>query len=178
MAPVTILLLLATYLCSYTLFVSGSARLPMVAGWDHLVPRWFGHLHPRRRTPVNSILFVGGVALVASIAVLIGVGEQEAFAQLQIWTFGFYGLAYLIMFAIPLFSREELGLRPGFGLRIAAVSGLLVTLIFLLLSVFPIVSLESNWRYTAKTVAVIVGANLIGVMLYALGRRKQAVRPV
>jgi amino acid transporter len=94
-APLAILLLLANYLCSYTLYVSGSTRLPMVAGWDHLVPQWFGRLDAKYRTPTNSILFVGGVALAASIAVLIGVGEQEAFAQLQTWTWGFCGLAYL-----------------------------------------------------------------------------------
>jgi len=172
-APVAILLLLANYLCSYTLYVSGSARLPMVAGWDHLVPRWFAHLHAKHRTPVNSILFVGVVALAASIGVLIGVGEQEAFAQLQIWTWGFYGLGYLVMFAIPLFSRKELGIRPAPGLRIAAVSGFLVTLLFVVLSVSPIISVESGWGYTVKTVAVIVGANVVGVTLYRLGHRQR-----
>jgi amino acid transporter len=172
-APVAILLLLANYLCSYTLYVSGSARLPMVAGWDHLVPRWFVCLHAKHRTPVNSILFVGGVALAASIAVLIGVSQQEAFAQLQIWTWGFYGLGYLVMFAIPLCARKELGIRPALGLRIASVSGLLVTLLFVLLSVSPIISVESGWEYTTKTVAVIVGANLVGGVLYSLGRRRR-----
>lgn len=172
-APVAILLLLANYLCSYTLYVNGSARLPMVAGWDHLVPRWFGRLHAKHRTPVNSILFVGGVALAGSIAVLIGVGEQEAFAQLQIWVWGFYGLGYLVMFAIPLISRKKLRIRPALGLRIAAVSGFLVTLLFVVLSVSPIISVASGWEYTVKTVAVIVGANLVGVTLYGLGHKKR-----
>jgi amino acid transporter len=173
-APLAILLLLANYLCSYAFYVSGSARLPMVAGWDHLVPQWFGRLHARYKTPANSILFVGAVALIASILVLIGVGEQEAFAQLQTWTWGFYGLSYLVMFAIPLCSRKESGLRSGPGLRVAAVSGFLITLVFVLFAVFPIITVESRSGYEAKTAAVILGANLLGLVLYGAGRRKQS----
>jgi amino acid transporter len=172
-APLAILLLLANYLCSYTLYVGGSTRLPMVAGWDHLVPQWFGRLDPKYRTPTNSILFVGGVALAASVAVLIGVGEQEAFAQLQTWTWGFYGLAYLVMFAIPLWSRKELRIRPALGLRVAALSGLLITLLFLLLAVMPIIAVENRSQYVMKTAVVILGANLVGWMIYRAGRRKR-----
>jgi amino acid transporter len=38
---------------------AGNTRLPMVAGWDGLLPAWFTRLHPRYQTPVNSIVFVG-----------------------------------------------------------------------------------------------------------------------
>ena len=62
---------------------TGSTRLPMVAGWDDLLPQWFVRLHPRYRTPVNSILFVGAVTLAVAMAVVIGVGEQEAFQLLN-----------------------------------------------------------------------------------------------
>ncbi len=33
---------------------TGNTRLPMVAGWDGLLPAWFTRLHERYRTPVNS----------------------------------------------------------------------------------------------------------------------------
>jgi amino acid transporter len=172
-APFAILLLLANYLCSYVLYVSGSARLPMVAGWDRLVPRWFGRLDARYRTPTNAILFVGGVALAASVAVLIGVGQQEAFAQLQTWTWGFYGLGYLVMFAIPICSRKELGIQGILTVRLAAISGFLVTLLFVLLAVIPIIAVESRGHYVAKTAVGILGANWVGWMFYRAGRRKQ-----
>ena len=32
----------------------------MVAGWDHMLPAWFSRLHAKYRTPVNSIVVVGG----------------------------------------------------------------------------------------------------------------------
>jgi len=154
------------------LLFSANARLPMVAGWDSLLPAWFTKLHSRYKTPVNSILFMGGVAIAASMAVLLGVGNQEAFAMLQIWTWTFYGLAYLVMFAIPLVSRKELGLRPGFWLRSASASGFLVTLLFVVLCVFPIISVASVTAYTLKTVFVVVGANAFALLLYFANRRR------
>ena len=127
--PVAIFLLLANYLSTFSLYFSGSARLPMAAGWDHLLPAWFSRLHARYKTPVNSILFLGGATLAASIAALIGVGEQEAFELLLTWGFTFYGVAYLALFAIPLFAPKASGIRPRLALRVAAASGFLVTLL-------------------------------------------------
>lgn len=171
--PVVILLLLTNYLCSYTLYFSTNTRLPLVAGWDRLLPRWFTVLHPKYRTPVNSILFMGGIALAASTAVLIGAGNQEAFVLLQIWSWTFYGLAYLAMFAIPLFSAKQKGIRPGTWLRVGASCGFLVTLLFVSLSVFPIIDVESKWIYSLKILVVIVGANLVGWAIYRAGRRAE-----
>jgi amino acid transporter len=171
--PIVILLLLTNYICSYTLYFSTNTRLPLVAGWDHLLPRWFTVLHPKYRTPTNSILFMGGVALAASSAVLIGAGNQEAFVLLQIWSWTFYGLAYLALFAIPLFAPKQKGIRPGVGLRLGAACGLLVTLLFVSLSVFPIIDVESKWLYSFKIVVVILGANLVGWAIYRAGQRKK-----
>jgi amino acid transporter len=55
----------------------------MVAGWDHLLPAWFTKLHPTRRTPINSIIFVGAMTLLVGLAGIIGVGQQEAYQLLQ-----------------------------------------------------------------------------------------------
>ena len=169
---IAILLLLLNYLCCYTLYFSGNTRLPLVAGWDHLLPQWFTQLHPKYRTPVNSILFMGGVALAASIAVLIGTGSQESFVLLQIWAWTFYGLAYLAKFAIPLFSAKEKGLRPGSWLRLGAASGFLVTLLFVVLAVQPVIPVASKLGYSLKVAGFVVGANFLGWMIYRAGRQK------
>ncbi|MGC1254037.1 MAG: APC family permease, partial [Candidatus Acidiferrales bacterium] len=39
---------------------TGVTRLPMAVGWDDLSPKWFTRLHPRWKTPVNSILCTSG----------------------------------------------------------------------------------------------------------------------
>jgi amino acid transporter len=172
LVPLSIGFLLINYLSTFGLNFAGNSRLPMVAGWDHLLPEWFTRLHPKHRTPVNSILFLGAVAALASLATLIGVGEQEAFELLQILAFTFYGIAYLAMFAIPLLARKETGLRPKLWLRLAALSGFLVSLLFVFLSAFPIIPVANPTAYSIKTVSVILGANAIGLLLYGVGSRK------
>jgi glutamate:GABA antiporter len=170
-APVAIVLLFINYLSSFSINFGGNTRLPMVAGWDHLLPEWFTRLHPRYKTPVNSILFVGGVAFAAGVAALMGVGAEEAYELLLTWSFTFYGLAYLAMFAIPLLSRKKRGLRPGLWLRFAAASGFLVTLLFVLLSAFPIIDVQNHGLYALKTTGMVGGANLLGFLIYRAGRR-------
>ena len=171
--PVAIFLLLANYLSTFSLYFSGSARLPMAAGWDCLLPSWFSRLHARYKTPVNSILFLGGATLAASVAALIGVGEQEAYELLLTWGFTFYGLAYLALFAIPLLAPKASGIRPGLRLRAAAASGFLVTLLFVVLSIFPVIRVESQSRYSLKIAGVVLAANLLGWILYRAGQRKR-----
>jgi glutamate:GABA antiporter len=169
---IVILLLLLNYLSSYTLYFSANSRLPLVAGWDHLLPRWFTPLHPKYRTPVNSILFMGGVALAASVGVLVGVSSQESFTLLQTWAWTFYGLAYLTMFAIPLISAKDKGLRPKFLLQLGCATGFLVTLLFVVMSVVPVIPVASLWKYAMKIVLVVLAANCFGWMLYQTGQRK------
>jgi len=169
--PVAILLLFTNYLSTFSLNFTANSRLPMVAGWDHLLPEWFTRLHVKFRTPVNSILFLGGITIATSVVVLVGVGDQEAFELLQILGFTFYGLAYLALFAIPLLARRQCGIRPGWWLRFAAASGFLVTLLFVLLSIFPIISVKSQSAYAIKTAEVLIGANALGLFVYRLGSR-------
>jgi glutamate:GABA antiporter len=164
--PVAILFLLTNYLSSFSLNFAANTRLPMCAGWDHLLPQWFTRLHPRHRTPVNSILFLGAITLAASIAVLAGVGPQEAFELLLIWAFTFYAIAYLALFAIPVLAGKQSSLRGPVWMKLLATFGFLMTLMYVVLSIFPIIPVASQRAYSAKTVAVILLANLAGLVLY------------
>ncbi len=175
LVPLAIVLLFVNYPTSFSVYFSASARLPMVAGWDHLLPAWFTRLHAKYKTPVNSILFLGAVTLAGSVAALIGVGPQEAYELLLTWGFTFYAIAYLALFAIPFLSAKERGLRPGLWLRAAAVSGFLMTALYVALSIFPIVDVQSSWGYSMKIAAVVVGANILGWLIYRAGR--QRLRP-
>src|SRR5271170_5765992 len=71
-ASVAILLLLVRAVSSASLIFTGLTRLPVTAGWDHLLPNWFTRLHPRWQTPVNSILFVTVLAIVLIFASMFG----------------------------------------------------------------------------------------------------------
>jgi type IV secretory pathway VirB3-like protein len=103
--------------------------------------------------------------------VLIGVRELEAFEMLQICGFTFYGIAYLAMFAIPLFAKRGSKLRSGMPLRVAATCGFALTLLFVVLSIFPIVDVVNPVRYVVKTIAVLLGANCVALTLFTQQRR-------
>ncbi len=142
-APITILALLGIRVAQASVMFTGNTRLPMVAGWDGLLPEWFTRVHDRYRTPVHSILFVGAATLALSVAGLIGVGKQEAFQLLWNASATFYALTYLVMFALPLVGLR--GAEPApLWLRACALSGFLMTALFVAVSIVPIVQVESR----------------------------------
>ena len=171
--PIAVLFLFVYYLATFCAFFAVSTRLPMVAGWDHLLPQWFSRLHPRHKTPVNSVLFLGVATLVVALAALIGVGHEESYELLLTWSFTFYGIAYLALFAIPIFSCKDRGLRPSRWIQCAALSGLFVTLLFVVLSIFPIIDVGSSARYSVKIAGVVIGANVLGWIVYRAGQRER-----
>jgi amino acid transporter len=170
--PALIVLLLLRQIGVVTMVFNGNTRLPLVAGWDNLLPAWFTRLHPRFRTPVNSILFVSAITIALTLAGQAGVGVQEAFQLLENAAGIFYALTYLALFAIPIFGAAALARRPSRLLRGAAICGFAVTLLYSTLSVFPIIDVASWQIFAAKIIAVIVGANLLGVAIYAANRVK------
>lgn len=171
-APALILLLVLRQLGNMTLIFAGSTRLPLVAGWDGLLPSWFTRIHPRFRTPTNSILFVGAVTLAFTLAGQSGVGVQEAFQLLENAGGIFYAFTYMALFAIPLFAAARLPQRPPLWLRAAAAAGFAVSVLYSVLSVFPIIEVAS-WRvFTAKIVGVLVGVNLLGFAIYGAARHR------
>jgi amino acid transporter len=169
---IAILLLAARAIAVMSIYFAGTSRLPMVAGWDNLLPAWFSKLHRRWKTPMNSIIFVGAVTLVFALASLIGVGPQEAFQLADNAAGVFYGIAYLVMFAIPLVGLRELRTGAPLWLRIAAISGFIVTLLYIVFSTFPIVEVVNPYWFAAKIVGVTVITNLIGVAVFVAGSKR------
>jgi amino acid transporter len=166
-AGTVIMAVLGMRIAQASLNFSATARLPMVAGWDHLLPRWFTRLHPSHKTPFNSILFVGAATLTFSLVGMTGVGRQEAFQLFNNASGIFYALTYLAMFALPFAMKEA-----STAVRIASVSGFLMTLLYVALSIFPIVEVGSRGLFTAKICGVIVTGNLIGIAIFEWSRRK------
>jgi amino acid transporter len=166
-AGAVIMAVLGMRIAQASLNFSATARLPMVAGWDHLLPRWFTRLHPTHKTPVNSILFVGAATLTCSLVGMTGVARQEAYQLFNNASGIFYALTYLAMFALP-FALKDVSL----GVRIASASGFLMTLLYVVLSIFPIVDVGSRALFTAKICTVIVLGNLVGIAIFELARRR------
>ncbi|HEV2853802.1 MAG TPA: APC family permease [Thermoanaerobaculia bacterium] len=171
-ASITILALLCIRVAQSSVMFGGNTRLPMVAGWDRLLPEWFTRLHVRYRTPVNSIVFVGAATLALGIVGLIGVGKQEAFQLLWNASGVFYALTYLVMFAIPLFGLRGITPRPPFWLKACALSGLLMTILYVALSIVPIIQVESRGMFALKIGGLIVLTNVLGWAIYRAAARR------
>lgn len=173
--PAAALLMVIFLLGATSVYFNSVIRLPMVAGWDHLLPGWLSRLHPQFKTPVGSILCVAVATFSLTLLGNLGVGAQEAFQFLNNTGLICWALAYLVMFAIPLFARGE---RPSITVRIAAASGFVMTLAYAVLSIFPVVDVKSPWGFTGKAVLLIVFINLVGAGYFRYAtRRRNAMAP-
>jgi amino acid transporter len=172
LVSLTIFGVAARQIALMSIYFAGNTRLPMVAGWDNLLPAWFARLHKRYRTPVNSILFVGMITLAFSLASLIGVKEQEAFQIQDNAATVFYALMYMVLFAIPLIAIKRFGVRTPLWLKIASASALIVSVLAGFYAMIPITTVDHPRIFALKIIAVVVIANGIGIGLYFLGRKR------
>jgi amino acid transporter len=154
-----------------SMIFTGATRLPMAAGWDQLVPQWFTRLHPRWKTPANSIVCMAAVVFLLIVMANIGVHAQEAFQVLSNASVTHYEIAYLAMFAVPLAGQAALRKRLPWWLKWTSVAGLCSTAFSLLISAYPFVTVVNARAYTAKIVGTVVLSNGVAVVFYKLRRR-------
>ena len=176
---VLILALASFTFCSFTTITAETSRLPMVAGWDRLLPEWFTRLSPRFGTPVRSLWVIVAVAMAAALAATLSSGHQEAFQVLISSGQLLFGIYYCAMFAVPLLSgrsrspNQDLP-RASLWIRLCAVSGLGITVLATVLALAPILDVNNSWLFAAKVGGAALLLNLLGVILYRRGRAAAA----
>jgi amino acid transporter len=163
-----IILMTIRTICSTSVHITGSSRLPMVAGWDRLLPAWFSRLHPKFRTPVNSIIFVAALTVIISVSSQIGTGIQEAFQLVDNASNIFYGIVYFMLFVIPLAGAASIRSAASPWLRIAAGAGAIVSLLAIYFAPHPIIDVPNQRSFALKVGATAAIANLVGVTIFAL----------
>jgi amino acid transporter len=173
-SAVTITLLTLAVVVQLMVVLAAVSRLPMVAGWDDLLPAWFTKLHPRYSTPSRSIWVVIAACFAFGMMSLLGVGRDEAFQLVYTTSFASLGIYYVILFAIPLWGMRSFARRPGFVLRIAAASGLAVTALSIAFQLVPIVDVKQPLVFGCKVGLTTAVINLCGFLLYRRGQRASA----
>jgi glutamate:GABA antiporter len=171
LVPFAIFAVTARTIANSSVIFTATTRMPMVAGWDRLLPAWFVQLHAKYRTPVNSILFIGACALALAAVGLFKVGEQEAFQLIDNAAGIFYGLTYLVLFAIPMVGLRRQSEPVPLWLRAACVIGFAVTALYVVFTLVPIVSVVSRLAFALKIGTMVVAANAIGAAVYFRKRR-------
>lgn len=173
-----ILLLQMRVLGVVSLLFTGATRLPLAAGWDHLIPAWFARQHPRWLTPVNAILF--SALLIFALLVLgsAGVGIQEGFQVLANASNSHYALAYLTMFAIPVIGSKTLRAAFPRWLKWVSLTGFWATLFSFLISAYPFVDVVNPQVYAIKVLGATLVSNILGYTFYRMRQRTWARQSV
>ena len=173
LATAAILLVQMRLLGATSMLFTGVTRLPMTAGWDHLIPEWFSRLSRHNRVPRNSILVSTGIIAALLLLGSLGVKVAEAFQVLANASVELYALSYLAMFAIPLVGAKVLRARlPKWAAWTSAV-GFGFTLFALVLTAFPFVDVVDARAYAAKILGATALTNLTGWLFYRNRQRTQ-----
>jgi glutamate:GABA antiporter len=160
--------------------VAGIARVPFVVGIDRYLPKAFGKIHPRWRTPYVSILVQAVVSALVLRVSQINETTRGAYQVLIDAAIILYFIPFLYMFAaaIKLAGRKDRAenpqavLVPGgkAGVCVASTLGFFVTLLSIGVSLYPPGDSANRRAFFIKVVAWIVGALALGLVLYYRGQ--------
>jgi amino acid transporter len=148
------------------------SRLPMAAGWDGLLPSWWGALHPKYKTPFKAIAAVTASVMLMGVVNLLGTANEEAVQVLLAAAFGSYCIMYMLLFGQVVFGFRSSVWRPGIGIRLGALAAFLVVVAAFALQVVPLGEVASPGRFAVKVAGTICVANAIGIYLYWAGKRR------
>lgn len=174
-AMTAIFLIEMRLLAAASMIFTGATRLPMAVGWDELVPGWFTRLHPRWRTPVNSIACMAVVVFILLVLSTAGVHAQEAYQLLSNASTTHYEIAYLAMFAVPLVGRAGLRRQLPLWLKLTSIAGVISTLFSLLISAYPYVNVVNKHAYAIKIVSTVVVSNGFALGFYWIRMRRAGI---
>jgi glutamate:GABA antiporter len=159
-------------------YLAATSRLPFVAGLDRCLPRAFGSIHPRYRTPWVAILVYGFAGIVVAILGQAGTTVRGAYDVLVSITVVTTFLPFLLLFAalIRLARRGALTQYPlpgGAPVAIAlAVIGFASTALTIVLSTIPAPDDANPSLAVGKVLLSTLAVILSGLAVFAIGRRK------
>jgi len=164
-------------------WMGGSARIPFVAGLDSYMPSWLGKVHPQYATPYAALIVQFVVSLVLCVINFAASGGvQEAFQTMLSLAVVLQLVPFIYVFAALLkiaFSAEyEAGRYSKFVLVISGSSGLLTTILGIVLAFSPAKQITSLWRYEATMIGLtLFFIALAAFFFFVYGRRKVNVGP-
>jgi glutamate:GABA antiporter len=158
-------------------WLGGSARIPFVAGLDSYMPAWMAQVHPRYATPYVALIVHAAVSMVLIVMNFAGAGVQETFQKMLSLAVVLQLIPFLYMFGALL--KLAWNDSPGQGhygrttLVLAGISGLITTLLGIVLVFFPAQQISSLWSYESWMFGgTLFFVGLAAFLFYGYGRRK------
>ncbi len=166
-------------------YLAAVARLPFVAGIDRFLPKEFGLLHPRWKTPWVALLVQFAVGVLFVFLGQAGTSVKGAYDVMASMTVIVYFIPYLFVFAAMIkLQGEPAGpevIRVPGGKPVAvaaAIVGFLTTTFTIVMSVVPQPDEANRPLAVLKVVGGSVLLLAIGAGIYWSGRRKATSLPV
>ncbi len=179
-------------------WLGGSARIPFVAGLDSYMPSWMARVHPRYRTPYGALIVhavvsillivinfdgwwlwnkvVAFVYLPVSLLLTPG-GVQETFQKMLSLAVVLQLVPFLYMFGalIKLAFDGSKGYYSKPTLVFSGVSGLVTTILGIVLVFFPAQQITSLWSYEIWMFGgTLFFVGLAAFFFFVYGRHKAA----
>jgi amino acid transporter len=163
--------------------VAGIARVPFVVGIDRYLPKAFGKIHPRWRTPYISIIVQAVLSCIILLLAQIQATAATAYQVVVDAAVILYFIPFLYMYAAVIKlayrkdrrSNEHVVLIPGgiIGAWIAGGLGFSITALGIALSFIPPGEATDKFSFLAKVIGGTVGTVLVGLALYWRGAREK-----
>ena len=163
--------------------VAGIARVPFVVGIDRYLPKAFGKIHPKWRTPYISIIVQAVFSALVLLLSQINETTRGAYQVVVDITIILYFIPFLYMFAaaIKLANRPDRSTNPHailvpggkLGVWIACVLGSAVTLLSVVVSIFPPGDSSNRLLFVVKVTFTTVGMVALGLILYFRGAQRR-----
>jgi len=164
--------------------VAGIARVPFVVGIDRYLPPAFGKVHPRWRTPYVSIIVQAILSALVLLLSQINETTRGAYQVVIDITIILYFIPFLYMFAaaIKLANRPDRNTNPHavlvpggkIGVWIACGLASAVTLLSIIVSVFPPGDSSNRSLFLVKVIGTTIAAIALGLILYYRGARTKS----
>ena len=163
-------------------WLSGSARIPFVAGLDSYLPSSLGKLHPKYSTPYVALAVQGAISIAFLAMSFIGAQVKEAFETLLKLAVVLQLVPFLYMFAalIRLASHhpEHNGYYSRPVLNLAGYSGFVVTSMGMILAFYPSPEIASKLTFEVKMwVGALVLIALAVFFFFVYGNRNRKTAP-
>lgn len=166
MANLIVIAGVAGIITSWNAFIIGGSRILYAMSIRNMIPKWFSYIHPRYNTPVNAILFLGILGVVAP---LLGHASLNWFVNA-----GGIGivLGYLIVSISFLKLRKtEPELNRPFSIKNWKIIGM-IAIILSVLFVLLYMPFSPSALVWPMEWFIVIGWYLIGFIFFMLGSEK------
>jgi amino acid transporter len=133
--------------------VLSASRLTLSMAEQHLLPQWFGKIHPKYASPANSVLFFGGIALVVALSgTFAKLAIASTLTRMIVYSVSIAALPNIKKQADPEVSANAFKLPGGYAIPVLAL-GLCVWM--------ATYSSVESWKFVG--LLLIVGLVLFGI---------------